>query len=605
MLPATAIGAATATTVASAATTATVGPTAALATPPPCRVLRYSFEPDCFVRDASGLCHFTESHPDLGPQIAVWVETADGARFVDTLMVTNAVALYGIGNRPGRWDFRSGPRFPYGRRPMALPVWAHHRGVVYAGVVMTDGRDDEIASHQEVSSPEPYFCRPMMASEVVDAITCASGNFRSVKGSFAAPGPGGTTTAPAPEVTAPPSFYPPRGDLVDWGNLCVPLVSADGSGCDYGDARQFGLLNDVDTVATATPHYDRTFSGSWTVPTSLPAGDYTLMVEIGKEFDSNPSFTHTSFLTPVERTYYDDYGFDQNVGQPSVVYRLGFTLPADPAAPLAPAAVSLPVGYGDWTGASGDLTPIDPQITSDVAGSGVARLRDTDGPGGLGRVHLDAATCAPLDCTTATVPDPPRISEPTGTEDPSAATFQFRQTGDHGLPVLAYELRYAPDNQRQLDETAFERWAAAPAPTPDVPGTITAVTLPTLQPTSGYAIALRAQGTCGWSKPAFIRLYVGKSRYTTLSGCVVATAAYGSALHPDVTLLRQERNRVVARSPVARLVALLYAQSAPPLADLLGQSELARAVVRSLLRPALLLNRGLLHRGGLQMMGGD
>jgi len=54
----------------------------------------------------------------------------------------------------------------------------------------------------------------------------------------------------------------------------------------------------------------------------------------------------------------------------------------------------------------------------------------------------------------------------------------------------------------------------------------------------------------------------------------------------------------VARSPVARLVAMLYAQSAPPLADLLGQSDLARAVVRSLLRPALLLNRGLLHQGG-------
>jgi hypothetical protein len=493
---------------------------------------------------------------------------------------------------------------------MALPVWAHRRGVVYPGVVMTDGRDDELASHQEVSSPEPYFCRPMMASEVVDAITCASGNFRSVKGSFAAPAvPGDTGLSTNTEVTAPPSFYPPRGDLVDWGNLCAPLVSIDGAGCDYGDARQFGLLNDVDTVATATPRYDLTFSGSWTVPTSLPAGDYALMVEVGKELDSNPSFTHTSFLTPVELTYYGDYGFDQNVGQPSVVYRLGFTVPADPGTPIAPAAVSLPTGYGDWTGASGALTPMDPRITSDVAGSGVARLRATDGPGGLGRVHLDAATCAPLDCTAATdttpepVPDPPRISEPTGTEDPAAATFQFRQAEDHGLPVLAYELRYAPDDQRQLDETAFVRWPAAPAPAPAAPGTVTAVTLPALQPSSGYAIALRAQGTCGWSKPAFIRLYVGKSRYTTLSGCVVATAAYGSPLHPDVAFLRLERNRLVARSPVARLVALLYAQGAPPLAHLLGQSDLARAVVRSLLQPVLLLNRGLLQRAGLQMTG--
>ena len=55
-----------------------------------------------------------------------------GTTFIDTLVVTNGVALYGIGNRPGRWDFRSGPRFPYGRRIMALPVWAHRRGVLSA-----------------------------------------------------------------------------------------------------------------------------------------------------------------------------------------------------------------------------------------------------------------------------------------------------------------------------------------------------------------------------------------------------------------------------------------------------------------------------------------
>lgn len=120
--------------------------------------------------------------PDFGPQVAVWVESADRTRFVTTLMVTNAVALYGIGNRPGQWDTRSGPRFPYGRRPMALPVWAHARGHRYAGVVMQDGREDEITGHEDWSSPEPHFCRPMLPTKVVDAITCPSGFFRSDKG---------------------------------------------------------------------------------------------------------------------------------------------------------------------------------------------------------------------------------------------------------------------------------------------------------------------------------------------------------------------------------------------------------------------------------------
>ena len=40
-------------------------------------------------------------------------------------MVTNATSVRGIGNRPGRPDFLSGPLFPYGKRIMSLPIWAH------------------------------------------------------------------------------------------------------------------------------------------------------------------------------------------------------------------------------------------------------------------------------------------------------------------------------------------------------------------------------------------------------------------------------------------------------------------------------------------------
>ena len=87
-----------------------------------CTVLDYTFQPDCYRAPADGACVFDPRHPDLGPQIAVWLESADGTTFVDTLMVTNAVAVHGIGNRPGTWDMLSGPRFPYGRRLMALPI---------------------------------------------------------------------------------------------------------------------------------------------------------------------------------------------------------------------------------------------------------------------------------------------------------------------------------------------------------------------------------------------------------------------------------------------------------------------------------------------------
>ena len=49
----------------------------------------------------------------------MWLESGDGSRFVDTLLVTNAVAIHGIGNRPGTWDMLSGPRFLLMDEPLA------------------------------------------------------------------------------------------------------------------------------------------------------------------------------------------------------------------------------------------------------------------------------------------------------------------------------------------------------------------------------------------------------------------------------------------------------------------------------------------------------
>ncbi|HEY8924008.1 MAG TPA: fibronectin type III domain-containing protein [Polyangia bacterium] len=545
-----------------------------------CRILRYDFEPDCLRRDGTGTCRFDLDRPDFGPQLAVWIESADGSRFVDTAMVTNAVGLYGIGNRPGRWDFRSGPRFPYGRRPMALPVWAHRRGKTYPAVVMGDGNDDAIAAHMAVSSPEPHFCRPMMASEVVDAVTCASGLFRSSKGVF---DPMGTT-----------SYYPPRADLVDWADLCVPLVSSAGTSCDYGDARQFGLINDLDAVAAATPRYDALFEGTWAVPPGLADGDYALMIEVGKEFDADPAFSHPAYLSPYETVYYDAYGTDGNVGQPSVVYRLPFRLGSEPVP--ATAAVT-PTCFGDWTGATGDCTPLDDRIT-DGPGSGGGRLRLRDGAGGSGRVHLVEGPCTAVDCSQATPLETPPLDGPVGRQGATSASLTFRQVADvGGGPVLSYELRAvrAPDSFLDpVDEAQFVRWAAAPAPSVASPGTITTVTLDDLTAESSYVVGLRARGACGWSSPGFTRVSTGAALHTKLSGCVIATAALGSDLDPDVRLLRRERDWAAARSGGARLAALLYGDSAPPLAQVIARSQAARAIVRAILRPLVAINRALL-----------
>ena len=46
----------------------------------PCTVLNYTFQPDCFRAAGATACVFDPNHPDFGPQIAVWLESADGTR---------------------------------------------------------------------------------------------------------------------------------------------------------------------------------------------------------------------------------------------------------------------------------------------------------------------------------------------------------------------------------------------------------------------------------------------------------------------------------------------------------------------------------------------
>src|SRR6188472_963090 len=68
----------------------------------------------------------TESSRHEPSQMVVWLETA-GGEYVATLYITAQTGRYGLGNRPGRWDFNSGPMWPYGRRTSTFPVWAHRK----------------------------------------------------------------------------------------------------------------------------------------------------------------------------------------------------------------------------------------------------------------------------------------------------------------------------------------------------------------------------------------------------------------------------------------------------------------------------------------------
>jgi len=72
-------------------------------------------------------------------------------------------------------------------------------------------------------------------------------------------------------------------------------------------------------------------------------------------------------------------------------------------------------------------------------------------------------------------------------------------------------------------------------------------------------------------------------QFTQLSGCFVATAAWGSALGPEVTALRQVRDRLRPASVLFATATDRYYRSGPAAADLLRRSDTVRALVRRFL----------------------
>jgi hypothetical protein len=94
------------------------------------------------------------------------------------------------------------------------------------------------------------------------------------------------------------------------------------------------------------------------------------------------------------------------------------------------------------------------------------------------------------------------------------------------------------------------------------------------------------------------------------SHCFIATATYGSPLHPKVEILRQFRDRHLLTNLPGRALVALYYRCSPPLAALITRHPALRSVSRLALapivwgveHPLLIL---LLAGSGLLVMGGS
>ena len=109
-------------------------------------------------------------------------------------------------------------------------------------------------------------------------------------------------------------------------------------------------------------------------------------------------------------------------------------------------------------------------------------------------------------------------------------------------------------------------------------------------PLTHYWVALRAVDVCNVPGPfAVAEMTTTEVHFTKLSGCFIATAAYGSTLDPAIASLRALRDQLRPRNIVLATGVDLYYRAGPVAASAVEGSDVARAVVRSVLRPLVVL----------------
>jgi len=484
------------------------------------------------------------------PQIVAWVETPDGT-YVDTIFITQQTGTFGLGNRPGRFDFNSGPAWPYGRRITTFPVWSHRHGLEFEQVVFQNSADpsaDSNLSHPfNQSSRENHFCRPLMPTEASwDTGTCASAVYTD-KGMF------DPTTK---------TGYPPRNDLTR-------------AAADHLSVDMYAMLNPFDAVSRATPPTGVPAEISWPIPEGFAMGDYVMYVEVSREFDHNATYSTTAYPEPAGIPW-GEYG-EPYRGQPSIIYKVPFSIGL-----VESVATALDYeGYGDPDGLDGALRAPDSTITTDVAGSGASRLA----------IRVDGATTYRVRVTARPEFDSAQPSPPAelavNTLSTTTATVEFVAPGDDGLvgKVKGYEIRYVV-GPTMTEATFLEGQELKPDLQIADPGTLQEFEMTGLLWDTEYTVGIRALDDCRNKGPvAFVTFRTPDRTSGEVDACFIATASYGSLMANDVEPLRRFRDLFLQKTVLGELAVEAYYTFGPAVAGVIGESELLRASARAVLDP--------------------
>jgi hypothetical protein len=528
-----------------------------------CRVVDIAFTPGGFAA--------TGEEPEIVPQIVAWLEKPTG-EYVDTMYITNQTGRYGMANRPGRFDFNTGPNWPYGRRVTVFPVWSNRQPLKFPQLDYQNRDDSNLSHPANESTRETHFCRPLQQNEPQwDAATCSSTIYTD-KGLF---------SSDSKRMTG----YPPRSDVTPIPGMDSPSVA------------MFRMMNPFDAVSQASPRLGAATEVSWPIPSRVPAGDYVLFMEVALERDFNASYNTVSFPSPGQDIPFSGFGVAYR-GQPSVVYRVPFTI----ADGETVATTDAYAGYGDpgpkagtdgktpeFFAPDGTLHEPDPTIST-TPNSGAGRLLLTSSDGTMFRVRVIARTEPDF-----VAPSPPGSMVVDDTQA-SNTMLTFGAPGDDGTlgQVTGYDVRYRVGD---VPITDAEFGSANEATyTGDIvrSGELQTIAVHNLLPETPYSFAVRAYDDCrNTSSITTVMFTTAPRKIGEVDACFVATAAYGSLLANDVELLRGFRDRLLKRTVLGELAVETYYTFGPTVAGVVGESDLLRATARDLLAPVVSWVRGL------------
>ncbi len=600
--------------------------------------------------DASRVIRF-EYEPTALAQVALWIETSDG-RYLQTVTLTEATSLRGIGNRPGALQMNSAFRWPFGRRESVLPIWAHRRatspGAAQFRRVIFQQRIEGYASRQVADSTrDDYFCLSFDDAwkssndprDTLDAITCPS-VFSSDKGRF-------ITAADVSAGYSEPwenldgsdtqrpldlhSLYPPRRDI-------TAATGADTDDVDLFVAHAAEVMPEIDAVTMATPVGGAHQVVQFTVPSAWTDGDYVAWIEVNVEGDYNADFDPSTYPTPLAGPGWDSwamtYGYPYRA-QPSVVYRVPFTI----GAAIDMQSTDAPVGYGSVHGEQESMTPMDGKLTDDPTGSpgsGVDRLARFDASARFSVRSIPTDICTAASprpecgqaCDVASPCPSDFLCTPNGscegicddcTLTPAAVSgFELGVHPDvkqaHHFATLAFNV---PQSWRQIQtydvrmsrepilseedfiaaEQAKEATLSAEAlqiPTDGAAGSRVEVEVGGLTHQTHYFLAIRAVDLCNnVGDIVTAEVETTAIHFTTVSPCFIATAAYGTPLASEIGALRRFRDRHLMSNPLGRVLVETYYALGPHAAALIEDDEDTRSAIRALLDPLVDLVQAL------------